>query len=122
MTIENGVVLSSWHKRCLVRKLFLKVKELASDTLVFSSKMSTKRKFENLLFVDVSADPKYPSKVWLHFKLEKNAGIAKCNNCGSLIEDFSVTGMIMAAMIKHSNICLKQTSANPNKMRKLNLE
>ena len=86
--------------------------------------MSTKRKFENLLFEDVSADPKYPSKVWLHFKLEKNAGIAKCNNCGSLFEaeHFSVTGMIMAAMIKHSNICLKQTSANPNKMRKLNLE
>ena len=63
---------------CLVQKLFLKVKELTSDTLIFSNKMSTKRKFENLLFEDVSADPKYPSKVWLHFKLEKNAGIAKC--------------------------------------------
>jgi hypothetical protein len=58
--------------------------------------------------------------------LEKNAGIAKCNNCGSLIEaeHISATGMIKAAMIKHLNICLKQTSAsaNPNKMRKLKLE
>ena len=34
--IKNGVVLSSWHKGCLVRKLFLKVKELTSDTLVYS--------------------------------------------------------------------------------------
>ena len=46
--------------------------------------MSTKRKFEdNLLFEDVSADPKYPSKIWLQFKLAKNEGIAQCNNCGS---------------------------------------
>ena len=102
--------------------------------------MSTKRKFENLLFVDVSADPKYPSKVWLQYKLEKIAGIAKCNNCGSLIEAEPRTTQkaehtylcdwimfkcfIKAAMIKHLNICSKQTSAsaNPNKMRKLNLE
>ena len=39
--------------------------------------MSTKRKAENLLFVDVSDDPKYPSKAWLYFRnLEKNAGLA----------------------------------------------
>ena len=40
--------------------------------------MSTKRKAENLLFVDVSMDPKYKSKAWEHFKLEKLAGIAQC--------------------------------------------
>ena len=46
--------------------------------------MSAKRKFEDdLLFEDVSADPKYPSKIWLQFKLAKNEGIAQCNNCGS---------------------------------------
>ena len=40
--------------------------------------MSTKRKVEeNQLFEDVSADPKYPSKIWLQFKLEKNEGIAQ---------------------------------------------
>ena len=33
--------------------------------------MSTKRKAENLLFVDVSMDPKYTSKVWEHLKIEK---------------------------------------------------
>ena len=60
------------------------MKDLTSDALLFSNKMSTKRKFEdNLLFEDVSADPKYPSKIWLQFKLAKNEGIAQCNNCGS---------------------------------------
>ena len=72
--------------------------------------MSTKRKFEdNLLFEDVSADPKYPSKIWLQFKLAKNEGIAQCNNCGSLFEaeHVSVIGMIMAAMIRvHTLITL----------------
>ena len=107
--MKELTVLSSLKKRFLVRKLFLKVKELTSDTSVFSNKMSTKRKFEDLLFVDVSADPNYPSKVWLHFKLEKNAGIVKCNNCGSLFEaeHVSVIGMIMAAMIRvHTLITL----------------
>ena len=46
--------------------------------------MSTKRKAENLLFVDVSMDPKYTSKVWEHFKLEKFAGIAQCNECDAI--------------------------------------
>ena len=46
--------------------------------------MSTKRKAENLLFEDVSMDPKYTSKVWEHFKLEKFAGIAQCNECEAI--------------------------------------
>ena len=46
--------------------------------------MSTKRKAENL-FVDVSMDPKYTSKVWEHFKLEKFADIAQCNECEGIL-------------------------------------
>ena len=48
--------------------------------------MSTKRKAGNLLFVDVSMDPKYTSKVLEHFKLEKFAGIAQCNECDAILK------------------------------------
>ena len=41
--------------------------------------MSTKRKAGNLLFVDVSMDPKYTSTVLEHLKLEKFDGIAHCH-------------------------------------------
>ena len=37
--------------------------------------MSTKMKAENLLLVD----PKYISKVWENFKLEKSAGVVQCS-------------------------------------------
>ena len=82
--------------------------------------MSTKRKVEeNLLSVDVSADPKYPSKIWLQFKLAKNEGIAQCNNCGNQVNAKNVYGNMLcqAAMIRHLNICLNQNSAHPNKKR-----
>ena len=61
--------------------------------------MSTKRKAENLLFVDVSDDPKYSSKAWLYFNLEKNAGIAQCNDCDKLFE--AKNGSVTGEMIKH---------------------
>ena len=61
--------------------------------------MSTKRKAENLLFIDVSEDPKYPSKAWLYFNLEKNAGIAQCNDCDKLFE--AKNGSVTGEMIKH---------------------
>ena len=48
--------------------------------------MTTKRKAENLLFVDVSMDPKYTSKVWEYFKLEKFAGISQCNECDAILK------------------------------------
>ena len=47
--------------------------------------VSINRKAEDLLFVDVSMDPKYTSKVWEHFKLEKFADIAQCNECEGIL-------------------------------------
>ena len=65
--------------------MFVEVKDLTNvGRLTILKKMSTKRKFEdNLQFEDVTVDPKFPSKIWLQFKLAKNEGIAQCNNCGS---------------------------------------
>ena len=44
------------------------------------------RKKADILFEDVSSDPKHLSKVWEHFKLNKSSKEARCDHCKAIIK------------------------------------
>ncbi len=74
--------------------------------------MSTIRRADSLLFVDVSMDPKYTSKVWEHFKVEKFAGIAQCNECEVVLKAKygATTGLLKHLKTIHSIDVIKKNS------------
>ena len=47
------------------------------------------RKKADILFEDVSSDPKHLSKVWEHFKLNKSSKEARCDHCKTIIKIIS---------------------------------
>ena len=79
--------------------------------------MSTKREAKKLL--DVSMDPKYTSKVWEHFKLEKFAGIAQCNECDAILKakDGATTGLLKHLRTNHSIDVMKQKAKQKAKQK-----
>ena len=81
--------------------------------------MSTKRKAENLLFVDVSMDPKYISKVLEHFKLEIFGGIAQCNECDAILKAKVgvTTGLLKHFRTNHSIDVMKQKAKQKAKQK-----
>ena len=81
--------------------------------------MSTKRKAEYLLFVDVSMDPKYISKVLEHFKLEIFGGIAQCNECDAILKAKVgvTTGLLKHLRTNHSIDVMKQKAKQKAKQK-----
>ena len=63
-----------------------------------------------IVFVDVSMDPKCTSKVQEHFKLEKFAGIVQCNECDAILKakDSATTRLLKYLRTIHQIDVMKQ--------------